>query len=156
MLKVSRLADYAVVVLVILGRRPGVTNSARLAGETGIPEPTVSKVLKALSGAGLVMSQRGAQGGYQVSRPLRDVRITDVINAIDGPIALTACVDGESGGCQAEGRCPVRGRWDTVNHAVRSALERITLDEMDAPPAPHFGRALSMSDPAELADHVSA
>ncbi len=156
MLKVSRLADYAVVVLVNLGRRPGVTNATSLAGETGIPEPTVSKVLKALSGAGLVVSQRGARGGYQISRPLREVRITHVIAAIDGPIALTACVDGESGACQSESRCPVRGRWDMVNEAVRSALERITLDEMDMMSMPQFARLPEVTPPSRLVDRVSA
>ncbi len=138
MLKVSRLSDYAVVVLVRLGRQPGLANSSSLAFETGVPEPTVAKVLKALGGAGLVASQRGARGGYRLARPLREVRITDVIAAIDGPIALTACVDGESGTCQSEGRCPVRGRWDMVNDAVRSALQRITLEDMDVSSTPDF------------------
>ena len=140
MLKVSRLADYAVVVLVKLGRRGEVTNSSSLAVETGVPEPTVAKVLKALSGAGLVSSQRGARGGYRIARPLREIRITHVIAAIDGPIAITACVDGESGSCQSEGLCPVRGRWDMVNDAVRSALDRITLEDMDVMSVPSFAR----------------
>ncbi len=140
MLKVSRLADYAVVVLVKLGRRNAVTNSVSLAVETGVPEPTVAKVLKALSGAGLVSSQRGARGGYRIARPLREIRITHVIAAIDGPIALTACVDGESGTCPSENLCPVRGRWDMVNDAVRSALERITLEDMDLMSVPAFAR----------------
>ena len=140
MLKVSRLADYAVVVLVKLGRSSAVTNSVSLAVDTGVPEPTVAKVLKALSGAGLVISQRGARGGYRIARPLRDIRITHVIAAIDGPIALTSCVDGESGTCPSEGLCPVRGRWDLVNDAVRSALDRITLEDMDLMSVPAFAR----------------
>ncbi len=131
MLRVSRLADYAVVVLVKLGHGSAVTNAASLAGDTGIPEPTVAKVLKALCQSGLVASQRGARGGYRLARPLSEVRITQVIGAIDGPIALTACVDGGSGSCQSEGRCPVRGRWDMVNRAVHAALERITLEEIE-------------------------
>ena len=138
MLKVSRLADYAVVVLVKLGHGTAVRNATSLAGETGVPEPTVAKVLKALCQSGLVTSQRGARGGYRLARALSEVRITDVITAIDGPIALTACVDGETGGCPSEGRCPVRGRWDMVNRAVHAALERITLEEIEntipAPP----------------------
>jgi FeS assembly SUF system regulator len=139
MLRVSRLADYSVVVLVKLGHRPDVTNSTSLAVETGIPEPTVAKVLKALGAAGLVVSQRGARGGYRIARALGDIRLTQVIAAIDGPIALTACVDGETGGCQMDGRCSVRGRWTMVNDAVRSTLERITLADMDSVSTPSFG-----------------
>jgi FeS assembly SUF system regulator len=142
MLKISRLADYAVVVLVRLGHRAEVTNSSSLAVETGVPEPTVAKVLKALSGAGLVSSQRGARGGYRIARPLQEIRITQVIGAIDGPITLTACVDGESGSCASELRCPVRGRWDVVNDAVKSALDCITLDEMDITSISNFTKPI--------------
>ena len=131
MLKVSRLADYAVVVLVTLGHGGDVMNTTALSGETGIPEPTVAKVLKALCQSGVVTSQRGARGGYRLARPLSAIRVTHVIEAIDGPIALTACVDGETGTCQSEGRCPVRGRWDMVNRAVHHALERITLEHLE-------------------------
>ena len=131
MLRLSKLADYAVVVLVRLSRHDEVTTSPRLAQATGIPEPTVAKVLKALGGAGLVTSQRGARGGYRLARPLPEIDVASVIVAIDGPISLTACVDGATGGCEAEAVCQVRGRWDPVNDAIRSALTRITLDHID-------------------------
>jgi FeS assembly SUF system regulator len=131
MLRLSKLTDYAVVVLVRLSHHDGeVTTSPTLAQATGVPEPTVAKVLKALCAAGLVASQRGARGGYRLARPLESIPVATVITAIDGPISLTACVDGATGGCEAQEVCPIRGRWDPVNDAIRTALTRITLDQM--------------------------
>ena len=98
MLKLSKLTDYAVVVLVRLASGDLVQTSPCIAQATGVPEPTVAKVLKALAGSGLVASQRGARGGYRLARTLSDIPVADVIAAIDGPIALTACVEG--GGCR--------------------------------------------------------
>jgi FeS assembly SUF system regulator len=131
MLRLSKLTDYAVVVLVkVADGGDGVQTSPGIAAATGIPEPTVAKVLKLLAGAGLVSSQRGARGGYRATRPLASVPIAEVIAAIDGPIALTACVDGASSCCESEHRCPMRGRWDPVNNAIRRALSGITLADM--------------------------
>ena len=138
MLRLSKLADYAVVVLVRLAQADGCQTSPGIAAITGLREPTVAKVLKALAGAGLVRSQRGARGGYRLAQPLSSIPIADVVAAIDGPIALAACVDGGAGGCESEGSCPVRGRWDPVNHAVMQALTRITLADM-APPRASVG-----------------
>jgi len=129
-LRLSKLTDYAVVVLVRLSAGEAVQTSPGIAATTGIPEPTVAKVLKALASSGLVASQRGARGGYRLLRPLGGVPISDVIEAIDGPIALTACVDGGAGNCEAEHICPVRGRWDPVNDAIQQALSAITLADM--------------------------
>ncbi len=130
MLRLSKLTDYAVVVLVQLAAVEGVQTSPCIAAATGVPEPTVAKVLKTLAGSGLVASQRGARGGYRLMRPLSAIPVADVIVAIDGPIALTACVDGSGYGCDAAGICPVRGRWDPVNDAVREALANISLADM--------------------------
>ncbi len=139
MLRLSKLTDYAVVVLTRLAR-DGATPSGpvqtafSLAGDTGIAEPTVAKVLKVLAHAGLVEGVRGPRGGYRLTRPLASMPLSEVIAAIDGPIALTACVDGGSGMCEAEGICPVRGRWDPVNDAIRRALSGITLADLAPPP----------------------
>jgi FeS assembly SUF system regulator len=151
MLRLSKLTDYAVVVLIRLSegseaRRAcaeaadaeAVQTSPGIAGATGVPEPTVAKVLKALSAANLVASQRGARGGYRLLLPLERITIADVIAAIDGPIALTACVDGAPGACDVQNMCAVRGRWDVVNDAIRDALGAITLADMriaSVPPA---------------------
>jgi FeS assembly SUF system regulator len=147
MLRLSKLTDYAVVVLIRLseGERGGeeaVQTSPGIAAATGVPEPTVAKVLKALAGAGLVVSQRGAHGGYRLARALANISVADVIAAVDGPIALTACVDGGAGGCDVESRCAVRGRWDPVNSAIRSALSGITLAGMREASIPPALRAL--------------
>jgi FeS assembly SUF system regulator len=140
MLRLSKLTDYAVVVLVRLasdrGGAPGVQTSPGIAASTGIPEPTVAKVLKALTGAGLVSSQRGAHGGYRLGRALSSIPIADVIAAIDGPIALAACVEGSGLGCESQGLCPMAGRWDPVNEAIRDALSTITLADMQEAAVP--------------------
>ena len=142
MFRLSKLTDYAVVVLVRLARPGSVNGSVQtspgISLSTGIPEPTVAKVLKAMAGKGLVTSLRGAHGGYRLSRTLCSIRVAEVIEAIDGPIALTACVDG--GDCESQCLCPMRGRWDPVNAAIRDALNRITLADMESAAMPRaFG-----------------
>jgi Rrf2 family protein len=119
-----------VVVMVRLSRGAEVQTSPGIACATGIPEPTVAKVLKMLAGAGLVVSQRGARGGYRLGRPLAAIPVADVIEVLDGPIALASCVDG--GGCDSAMLCPMHGRWDPVNDAIRTALHGITLADMEA------------------------
>ncbi|MDA8048447.1 MAG: SUF system Fe-S cluster assembly regulator [Rhodospirillales bacterium] len=148
MLRLSKLTDYAVVVLVRLSGSAAVQTTPGIATTTGIPEPTVAKVLKALAGRGLVASQRGAHGGYRLARVLADISIAEVIAAIDGPIALTACVDGANAGCDVLELCAVRGRWDPVNAAIREALTAISLEDMQAAAlAPPF-HILSLARPA--------
>jgi len=139
MLRLSRLTDYAVVALVRLGRSEGVATSPGIAAAIGIPEPTVAKVLKALTNSGLVVSTRGAHGGYRLSRPLSAIAVAEVIVAIDGPIALTSCVDGAVG-CESQSLCPMAGRWDPVNDAIRDALAGITLADMEAATIPRAFR----------------
>ncbi len=142
MLRLSKLTDYAVVVLVRLSKGDEVQTSPGIAAATGIPEPTVAKVLKTLAAGGLVASQRGARGGYRLMRSLAAIPVSDVIAAIDGPIALTACVDGAAATCDSQEICPMRGRWNPVNHAIRQALSDITLaDMMEAAIPPAFRKA---------------
>ncbi len=130
MLRLSKLADYAVVVLVRLEHGEPVQTSPGIAGSTGLPEPTVAKVLKALAGSGLVASQRGARGGYRLTRPLSAIQVADVVSAIDGPIHLTACVEGSRASCEASHVCSCRGGWDRVNDVVMQALGTISLAEI--------------------------
>ncbi|MGH7058083.1 MAG: SUF system Fe-S cluster assembly regulator [Acetobacteraceae bacterium] len=137
MLRLSKLTDYGVVVLVRLSAEPAVQTTPGIAAVTGIPEPTVAKVLKTLAAAGLVASQRGAHGGYRLARGLDAIAIAEVITAIEGPIALAACVAGSSSACEMLQRCAVRGRWDPVNAAIREALGSITLADMQASETPH-------------------
>ena len=148
MLRLSKMTDYAVVVLVKLASIEGVQTSPGIAQATGVPEPTVAKVLKALAASGLVASQRGARGGYRLMRPLVAIPVADVISAIDGPIALTACVEGSGSACEASSVCPVRGRWDPVNDAVREALTAITLADMQGATFSRRRAASALSIPA--------
>ena len=153
MLRVSRFTDYAIVVLVHLSKDPAVQTAPGIAGALGLPEPTVAKVLKLLAGTGLVESQRGARGGYRLARPLREVAVGDVVAAMDGPVALAACVEGARPSCELEGNCPVHGRWQPVNDAVRAALAQVTLADMrnfSFPPVPSF------PSPAFHPDHASS
>jgi len=107
-----------------------------------------------LAGGGLVSSRRGAHGGYLLARPLNKISIAEVITAIDGPIALTACVEGSGFDCDAGHLCPIRGRWDPVNDAIHNALSSITLADMQGPAwAPPmrlpFDAALTLQSAAE-------
>ena len=140
MLRLSKLTDYAVVVLVRLSQSGSVQTSPGIAAGIGIPEPTVAKVLKALAGSGLVASQRGARGGYRLLRPLA---------AIDGPIALTACVEGSLTVCETSRLCPVAGRWDPVNEAIQSALASITLADMQESSIPRAFRLPAAQLPSQ-------
>ncbi|MSP02497.1 MAG: SUF system Fe-S cluster assembly regulator [Acetobacteraceae bacterium] len=130
MLRLSKLTDYAVVVLVRLDAGLELQTSPGIAAAIGVPEPTVAKVLKSLSAGGLVTSLRGARGGYRLARALEDIPVGEVIAAMDGPIALAACVDGSATECESLALCPVRGRWDPVNDAIQRALSAISLADM--------------------------
>lgn len=133
MLKISRLADYAVVIMTGLSRHDDAHQSAAdLARDTGLPEPTVSKVLKLLAKAGLLDSLRGAKGGYGLARLPKDVTMAELIAAVDGPIALTACTEKGSGDCTLSGHCAMHGRWNPLNRAILTALEGVTLADMMA------------------------
>jgi FeS assembly SUF system regulator len=132
MFKVNKLTDYATVVLIHIARTPGLHSAHRIAERTGIPLPTVAKLMKSLHRAGLVASQRGAAGGYALGRPPQAITVADVIQAVEGPIALTACADTSDEQCGIETLCPVQGKWNRVNTAVRSALAEVTLADMAA------------------------
>jgi FeS assembly SUF system regulator len=136
MLRLSKLADYAVVVLVRLACAEPVQTAPGIAVATGVPEPTVAKVLKALAASGLVVSQRGARGGYRLVRPLHEIPVAEVVGAIDGPVHLTACVEGSHVKCEAEASCACRGGWDPVNEAVMRALGTISLADIARHPQP--------------------
>jgi FeS assembly SUF system regulator len=98
MFRLNRLTDYAVVVMAQMAqRRDQVRTAPRIAEETGVPLPTVAKILNALTRDTLVVSQRGAAGGYTLSRPAEQITVAEIIQALEGPIALTACVDGARG-----------------------------------------------------------
>jgi FeS assembly SUF system regulator len=129
MLRISKMTDYAIVVSTHLGSTPGALAVSDLASATGIPQPTVAKVLKVLARAGLVASQRGAHGGYRLARAPEAITVAEIIGAIEGPIAVTECAD-DSEACAHEPSCEVRANWQLINSAVQGALAGITLGDM--------------------------
>jgi len=131
MIRLNRLTDYAVVVLGQMSHDVGrVRTAAALSGATGVPMPTVSKILKLMGSAGLVTPHRGAKGGYSLDIPADRVTVTAIVQALEGPIALTACVDGAEEACEVERLCPMRGNWNRVNDAIRGALDNVSLADM--------------------------
>lgn len=135
MMRLSKLTDYAVVMMVHMGQSNGrVFSAAQIAEETGVPAPTVAKLLKNLARADLLISIRGVNGGYRMDRTPEEVSIAEVVQALEGPIALTACVDGADDSCTVESLCGMRGNWNKVNTAIRTALEGVSLAEMAVQP----------------------
>ena len=131
MVRLSKMTEYAVVVLSQLAAGAAlVVTASEVAGKTGLPVPTVSKILKRLARCGLVRAQRGAAGGYALARDKAEISVADIIVAMDGPISLTECVTGTKGNCSASGLCPMRGGWDTLNLAVSDALAAVSLSDM--------------------------
>ncbi|MGF1466594.1 MAG: SUF system Fe-S cluster assembly regulator [Sandaracinaceae bacterium] len=150
MLRISRLADYGVVLATRLALlEEGQLRSVRtLAEDTGIPQPTVSKILKALGRSLVVTSIRGAHGGYRLARAPEDTSVAEVIVALEGPIGVTECVrDDEEPGCDLQGRCEVHGNWNRINEVLDRALRDISLAEM-AQPAPPVLITLGLGRPS--------
>jgi FeS assembly SUF system regulator len=130
MLRISRLTDYATVVLATLASDPSrVQTAASLAGQTHIAPPTVSKLLKQLQRAGLVSSTRGLHGGYQLARPATQISAAAILDALEGPVALTDCAAGH-GVCDIEGTCRVGRAWQRLNLAIRRALYDVSLAQL--------------------------
>lgn len=134
MLRISKLTDYAVVMATQLAAADRPQAARDLALQTHVPEPTASKVLKRLARAGVVSSQRGAKGGYVLARRPEDIGIHEVIEALEGPIAVTECSDETSDSlCEHETSCEVRANWQRINVAVQEALSKISLADMAQP-----------------------
>lgn len=131
-MRLSSLADYAVVMMSTAARHCGQAqiNASMLAEETGIPLPTVQKLVSKLSAAGLLRSVRGAGGGFKLARPAAAINLADVIEAIEGPIAMTACVETGKHDCALEGNCRVQPHWRQVNAAVRGALADVPITSL--------------------------
>lgn len=139
MLKLGKLTDYAVTVMVQLARE-GTSRSANyLSQKTGIPEPTVAKVLKSLTRAKLVESERGMAGGYRIAGDAAAVSVAHVIEAMDGPISIVSCIE-KANDCGAEHSCPARSKWTPVNDAIKNALHAVKLADM-AHPADSAGQS---------------
>lgn len=117
-------------------RADGALVAASLvSGQTGIPVPTVAKLMNHLARAGLLTSHRGVSGGFTLSRPPSAISLAEIVEAIDGPIALTHCCGESPEGCELMARCAVRPHWEPVSRAVRAALDEVSLAALAHEPA---------------------
>ncbi len=138
MLKISRLSDYAIVLLTALAGDPREkpseqrANARALAERTGINMPTVGKLLKLLNGEGIVQSRQGRSGGYFLARPAKEITLAEIIEAIDGPIAMTDCFRPDHD-CSMQSDCVVRPHWEAINRGVHALLDATTLADMTRP-----------------------
>ncbi|RDS84713.1 SUF system Fe-S cluster assembly regulator [Dyella monticola] len=136
MFRVSRLTDYATVVMTCIAAHPGdVLSTAQIAEEAHLELPTVSKLLKSLGHAGLVESFRGVNGGYRLARPAQQISLAAIVEAIEGPLGMTECSVGE-GQCDRQSQCGVRGSWQRINHVLDNALRSMSLADMLRPAPP--------------------
>ena len=133
MLRLSKLTDYATVILSFMARdREQMRAAMEIAVMTGIALPTVSKILKLLVNAEVLISTRGAKGGYVLARMPEEISVAAVISALEGPIALTECSISHRGCEQASG-CDIRGSWSLINQTIHNALESVTLADLIRP-----------------------
>ncbi len=130
MLRISKLTDYGTVILACLAGQPDrLWTAAEVAERTGVGLPTVSKLLKKLQRSGLVASTRGSHGGYQLARPAAGITAANILDALEGPFAITEC-SGQQSACGLESNCSVGHAWQRVNAAIRRALTDISLAEL--------------------------
>src|SRR5215468_4410855 len=135
MLRVSKLTDYATVIMTVLAdTNADVLSAQDVAARAHLELPTVSKLLKQLAHANLVVSFRGVNGGYRLARPAERISIAEVVTAMEGPIGMTEC-SAQAGLCGHEPHCGVRVNWQRINQAIAHALASVTLADMVKPPA---------------------
>jgi len=130
-MRLIHLADYAVVLMTAAARYPaGARLSAtELAADTGVPLPTTQKLMGQLAGCGLLTSARGASGGFALARPADEISLADVVEAVEGPIAMTVCSSGGTD-CALDAHCRVKPHMGVVGNAVRGALGAVSLTEL--------------------------
>ena len=130
MLRISKLTDYGTVILAYMAAQQGrLLAAGEVAERTGIAPPTVSKLLKKLQRSGLVASTRGSHGGYQLARPAAQVTAAQILDALDGPVAITEC-SGQHSSCGIEASCKISHTWQRLNSAIRQALNDVTLAQL--------------------------
>ncbi len=134
MIRVSKLTDYATVVLSYMASHDAsrLFTAAELSSETGVALPTVSKILKLLTKASVLQSIQGAKGGYSLVSSPDKTTVASIISAIEGPVSITEC-SSETGHCEQESNCSIRWNWGRINHAIQTALDSVTLADMVVP-----------------------
>ena len=130
----DRIADYAVVLMTAAARRPAAErlSATELAGETGVPLPTAQKLMGLLATSGLLKSVRGAGGGFTLARHAGDITLADIVEAVEGPIAMTVCSEGRTD-CALDAHCHVKPHMGIVGNAVRGALDAVSLQQLSTP-----------------------
>src|SRR5437763_11852418 len=133
-MRLTHLADYAVVLMTAAARRPAAArlSATELSAETGVPLPTAQKLMGVLAGSGLLSSVRGARGGFALARPAQDISVADIVEAVEGPIAMTVCSSGATD-CALDAHCRVKPHMGVVGNAVRGALGAVTLTSLCGP-----------------------
>src|SRR6185312_753122 len=135
MMRLSRLSDFAVVLMThVAQHHERVHTASETAAATQLPVPTVAKVLARLCRGGLLTSIRGVKGGYRLARPAAEISVGAIVNALDGPIALTQCIKLGPGRCEVEAVCPSRVGLHRINVAVHKALDDVSLADIATPP----------------------
>jgi FeS assembly SUF system regulator len=131
MIRLTNLADYAVVVMTAAAKAHDPRlSAASVAAATGLPAPTVAKLMGCLAKAGLLTSSRGVAGGFGLARPAGEISLADIVEAIDGPIALTACSHDTASDCAIEGACAVKPHLSIISRTVRDALKGMSLGDL--------------------------
>ncbi|MCI0650401.1 MAG: SUF system Fe-S cluster assembly regulator [Planctomycetes bacterium] len=155
MIRITRQTDYGIVLLSHMARGGSaeVHTAPELAEASRLPLPMVSKILKLLTRAGLLGSQRGVKGGYRLARPPAEITVSAMVAALEGPVAITACVADAETFCEHAGSCATEANWQLINRAIREVLDRITLADMTCQVLAHTlagakcGRALVAAAP---------
>ncbi|HEV2044248.1 MAG TPA: SUF system Fe-S cluster assembly regulator [Sphingomicrobium sp.] len=131
-MRLTHLADYAVVMMTAAARRPAQArlSATELADETGVPLPTAQKLMQRLAAAGLLTGQRGAGGGYALAKAVTEISLADIVEAVEGPIAMTQCADGVNHDCILDAHCRVKPHMGIVGAKVRGALHAVSLQEL--------------------------
>ncbi|MGI9290929.1 MAG: SUF system Fe-S cluster assembly regulator [Gammaproteobacteria bacterium] len=147
MLRISKLTDYGTLILVHLAANDSESlhPASELAEATGLALPTVQKVLKALAKGGLVESARGTDGGYRLAHPAEDISAAQILDTLEGPLAITECSHDDSH-CELESNCQVGGAWQKISRAISSAMNDIRLIDLLNPPSEFPLRYTILSD----------
>lgn len=151
MLRISKLADYGTVVMVYLAKRgQTVCNARDIALHTHLTVPTVSKLLKRLTAAGLLASVRGVSGGYRLQRSAAEISVAQIISALEEPLGLTEC-SLHPNTCSLQEVCHIQGNWRLISQAIETALDSVSLEVLAKPSLP----AVDIDRIRQLASGVS-
>lgn len=131
MMSINKHSDYAIVILTYFSKNPAELVSAKgLSASLKLPHPMVSKLLKILVKANLLSSIQGARGGYRLNKSAEDISIASVIEAVEGPIAMTECSTGDHSGCHVQNSCSIKPHWVIINSVIKDSLSKLTLSSL--------------------------